>query len=213
MSPSADPWTVSWNSSHGTSGCGKDDLPKTGGARPFYSFAADWSRIAGMRRTGQPHSPVPERQTFCGRNPKKPLRHSANENSSARSASANINRPQIQNLFHLNFVAKHANVVFISGVGLGKSHLMTDLGYAACQRGHAVLFTGAIDIINTLATTHAAGGLKKALAGYVKPEVLCIDELGYLPIDKVGADCLFQIISHRYERGAALLTSSRIYKQ
>ena len=90
-----------------------------------------------------------------------------------------INRPQIQNLFHLDFVAKHANVVFISGVGLGKSHLMTALGYAACQRGHSVLFTGAIDIINTLATAHAAGGFKRALAAYVKPEVLCIDELGY----------------------------------
>ena len=124
-----------------------------------------------------------------------------------------INRPQIQNLFHLDFVAKHANVVFISGAGLGKSHLMTALGYAACQRGHSVLFTGAIDIINTLATAHAAGGLKRALAAYVKPEVLCIDELGYLPIDKFGADCLFQIISHRYERGATLLTTNRIYKQ
>ena len=52
-----------------------------------------------------------------------------------------------------------------------------------------------------LATAHAAGGLKRALAAYVKPEVLCIDELGYLPIDKFGADCLIQIISHRYERG------------
>jgi DNA replication protein DnaC len=90
---------------------------------------------------------------------------------------------------------------------------MTALGYAACQRGHSVLFTGAIDIINTLATAHAAGGFKRALAAYVKPEVLCIDELGYLPIDKFGADCLFQIISHRYERGATLLTTNRIYKQ
>ena len=58
-----------------------------------------------------------------------------------------------------------------------------------------------------------AGGLKRALAAYVKPEVLCIDELGYLPIDKFGADCLFQIISHRYERGATLLTTNRPYKQ
>jgi DNA replication protein DnaC len=124
-----------------------------------------------------------------------------------------INRPQMQNLLHLDFVARHANVVFISGVGLGKSHLMTALGYAACQRGHSVLFTGAIDIINTLATAHAAGGLKKAFAVYVKPEVLCIDELGYLPIDKFGADCLFQIISHRYERGSTLLTTNRPYKQ
>ena len=123
-----------------------------------------------------------------------------------------INRPQIQNLFHLDFVAKHANVVFISGVGLGKSHLMTALGYAACQRGHSVLFTGAIDIINSLAAAQACGSIKQALNHYIKPSVLCIDELGYLPIDKFGADCLFQIVSHRYERGATLVTTNRIYK-
>ncbi len=76
-----------------------------------------------------------------------------------------------------------------------------------------MLFTGAIDIINTLAAAHAASSLKKALAVYVKPEILCIDELDYLPIDKFGADCLFQIISHRYERGATLLTTNRTYKQ
>ena len=90
---------------------------------------------------------------------------------------------------------------------------MTALGYAACQRGHSVLLTGAIDIINTLAPAQVTGGLKRALAAYVKPELLCIDELGYLPIDKFGADCLFQIISHRYERGATMLTTNRVFKQ
>ena len=124
-----------------------------------------------------------------------------------------INRPLIQNLFHLDFIEQHANVVFISGTGLGKSHLMTALGHAACLRGHSVLFTGAIDIINTLATAHAAGSIKRALNAYIKPALLCIDELGYLPIDKFGADCLFQIISHRYEQGATLMTTNRVYKQ
>jgi len=124
-----------------------------------------------------------------------------------------INRIQIQNLFRLDFVAQHANVVFISGTGLGKSHIMTALGHAACLRGHSVLFTGAIEIINTLAATHAANGIKNALGRYLKPQVLCVDELGYLPIDKFGADCLFQIISHRYERGATLITTNRVYKQ
>ena len=126
---------------------------------------------------------------------------------------AKINRLLIQNLFHLDFVKAHANVMFISGTGLGKSHLMTALGHAACLRGHSVLFTGAIDIINTLATAHACGSIKRALHAYIKPAVLCIDELGYLPIDKFGADCLFQIISHRYERGATLMTTNRVYKQ
>ena len=124
-----------------------------------------------------------------------------------------INRLLVQNLFHLDFVHQRANVVFISGTGLGKSHLMTALGHAACQRGHSVLFTGAIEIINTLAAAHASGNIKRALHRYVKPEVLAIDELGYLPIDKFGADCLFQIISHRYERGATLITTNRVYKQ
>ena len=124
-----------------------------------------------------------------------------------------INRLMIQNLFHLEFVKQHANVVFISSTGLGKSHLMTALGYAACQRGHSVLFTGAVEIINTLAQAQASGSVKRALHQYVKPDLLCIDELGYLPIDKFGADCLFQIISHRYERGSTLITTNRVYKQ
>jgi len=124
-----------------------------------------------------------------------------------------INRMLIQNLFRLDFVKPRANVVFIGGTGLGKSHLMTALGHAACKQGHSVLFTGAIEIINTLADAQASGSLKRAMHRYVKPTVLCIDELGYLPIDKFGADCLFQILSHRYERGATLITTNRIYKQ
>ena len=110
-------------------------------------------------------------------------------------------------------MAQHANVVFVSTTGLGKSHLMTALGHAACLRGHSVLFTGAIDIINSLAAAHASGRLKHTLNSYIKPAVLCIDELGYLPIDKFGADCLFQIVSHRYERGATLITTNRVYKK
>ena len=124
-----------------------------------------------------------------------------------------INRLQVQNLFHLDFVAQHANVVFISGTGLGKSHLMTALGHAACLRGHSVLFTGAIDIVNSLASAQAGGSIKRTLDHYVRPQVLCIYELGYLPIDKFGADGLFQILSHRYERGATLITTNRVYSQ
>ena len=61
----------------------------------------------------------------------------------------------IQNLFRLTFVAKNANVVFISGTGLGMSYLMTALGCAACMQGHSVPFSGDIDIINTLAAAQA----------------------------------------------------------
>jgi DNA replication protein DnaC len=80
--------------------------------------------------------------------------------------------------------------------------------------GHSVLFTTAIDIIHTLsaATAVGAGALKRAMQRYLKPRLLICDELGYLPIDKLGADLLFQIISERYERGSILMSTNRAFK-
>src|SRR6202165_3298396 len=123
-----------------------------------------------------------------------------------------INRLQVQNLFRLTFIEEKANVIFLANVGLGKSHLSIALGHTACLRGYSVLFTTAIDIINSVNAAYAHGGLKRELRRYVKPRVLLIDELGYLPIDKQGADALFQIISQRYEHGATILSSNRAFK-
>jgi len=124
----------------------------------------------------------------------------------------NINRLQVQDLFRLKFIDKKANVIFLGGVGVGKTHLASALGYTACLEGHSVLFTSAIDVINTLSAAHAAGQLKRELKKYTKPSLLILDELGYLPIDKKGADLLFQIISLRYEQGAMVITSNRAYQ-
>ena len=123
-----------------------------------------------------------------------------------------INRPQIQNLFRLRFIEEKANVIFISNVGLGKSHLSIALGHAACLRGYPVLFTTAVDIINSLSAAQTHGNLKRELHKYLQPKLLLVDELGYLPIDKHGADLLFQVISGRYEQGATIVTSNRVYK-
>jgi len=124
-----------------------------------------------------------------------------------------INRPQIQNLFRLSFIEEKANVIFLANVGLGKTHLSIALGHAACLRGYSVLFTTAVEIINTLTAAQAHGALKRELKKYIKPRLLLIDELGYLPIDKQGADLLFQVISQRYECGAIIITSNRAYKR
>jgi DNA replication protein DnaC len=123
-----------------------------------------------------------------------------------------INRPQIQNLFRLQFVEQKANVVFLGGVGLGKSHLAVALGYQACLQGHRTLFTSAADIINTLSAAQAAHRLKTELRRYLSPALLIIDELGFMPIDKHGADMIFQVISQRYEQGAIVLTTNKAFK-
>lgn len=123
-----------------------------------------------------------------------------------------INRQQIQHLFRLNFIADKANALFLGRVGLGKTHLATAIGYEACLRGHTVLFVTAVDVINTLSAAQAAGRLKNCLKKYLKPSLLILDELGYLPIDKHGANLLFQIISYRYEKGSIIITSNQAYK-
>jgi len=124
-----------------------------------------------------------------------------------------INRLQVQNIFRLEFIAQKANVVLLGNVGLGKTHLAIALGYAACQEGHSVLFADAISIINDLSAAQKRGLLKRQLKRYLAPELLAIDELGYLPIDQHGADLLFQVISQRYERGAIVLTTNKPFKQ
>ena len=124
-----------------------------------------------------------------------------------------INRLQVQNLFRLKFIEDKGNVIFLGGVGLGKTHLATALGYAACLKGHSVLFTTAVDVINTLAGAQNTGKLKQTLNKYLRPTLIILDEIGYLPIDKTGADLLFQVISQRYERGSIVLTSNRVFKK
>jgi len=124
-----------------------------------------------------------------------------------------INRMAIQNLFRLQFMEEKANAVFLGTVGLGKTHLAAALGYTACLAGKSVLFTTAVDAINTLAAAQAASRLKVEMKKYLAPSLLILDELGYLPIDKHGADLLFQVISQRYERGSTVITSNREFKK
>jgi DNA replication protein DnaC len=124
-----------------------------------------------------------------------------------------INRLQIQDLFRLSFIDKKANVIFLGLCGLGKTHLATALGYAACQQGYSVLFANAIDVVNTLGAAQSQGVLKSQLRRYLGPQLLILDEVGYLPIDQRGADLLFQVISQRYERCSILITSNKAFKQ
>jgi DNA replication protein DnaC len=124
-----------------------------------------------------------------------------------------INRLQVQNLFRLEFLAQKANVIFLGSVGTGKTHLATALGYAACLEGHSVLFATAIDVINHLSAAQQKSTLKSELKKYLRPQLLALDELGYLPIDQRGADLLFQVISQRYERGSIVLTTNKPFKQ
>jgi DNA replication protein DnaC len=122
-----------------------------------------------------------------------------------------IAKQKILRLFDCQFVEQRSCAVVIGSTGVGKTHLLTALGYAACEKGISVRFTRVVDMINVLTTAQINGTLEKALRAYVNPSLLLLDELGYLPIDKRGADLMFQVVASRYESGSIVLTTNRAF--
>jgi DNA replication protein DnaC len=123
-----------------------------------------------------------------------------------------IPKQKILRLFDCQFIEEHFCGVLIGPTGVGKTHFLTALGYVACERGITVRFTRVVDMINVLTTAQMNGTLEKALRTYVKPSLLLLDELGYLPIDKRGADLMFQVVAARYESGSIVLTTNRAFR-
>lgn len=123
-----------------------------------------------------------------------------------------INKSQILCLFDLEFLERKRNVLFVGDTGMGKTHLAIALGVAACQKGNSVIFRTAFELVNELQAAQSDATLLKKLRALTRADLLIIDELGYLPVDKHGADMLFQVVSSRYERGSIVLTTNRAPK-
>ena len=95
--------------------------------------------------------------------------------------------------------------------GVGKSHLAIGVGLKAIAQGYRVLFTTAAAMIATLTRALAENRLEDKLKLYTIPRLLIIDEIGYLPMDRTGANVFFQLISRRYEKGPMILTSNQSF--
>jgi DNA replication protein DnaC len=123
-------------------------------------------------------------------------------------AQRGLDRDAVLELFGCEFVAQAANVVLVGGVGTGKTHLAIALGMACCQADYRVRFTTAAELTNMLVEAKSQGRLSRKLEQLARFDVVVLDELGYVPFDKQGADLLFGFITRVYERRSLIVTTN-----
>lgn len=129
------------------------------------------------------------------------------------SFQPSLPKQELLELKTLRFIERHENVILLGPPGLGKTHLAIALGYEAILKGKSVLFTTAQELVGSLYAAIADGTVKQRLKSLAKLDLLICDELGYLPMDDVAGNHLFQVVSQAYERQSLIITSNRPFQE
>ena len=129
------------------------------------------------------------------------------------SFNPSINRQQIHDLATGAWIERKEACLIVGPSGTGKSHLAQALGHEACRRGYDVLFTPAAKMLAHLNGGRADGSYDRRLAGYLRPDLLVLDDFGLRPLRGSEGEDFYEVIGERYERGSLLVTSNRDYTE
>jgi DNA replication protein DnaC len=124
------------------------------------------------------------------------------------AAIPKLNKMQVLELARCEWIERRENVIALGPSGTGKTHVALGLGLAACQKGMSVGFTTAAALVSEMMEARDERRLLRFQKQMAAHQLLIIDELGFVPLSKTGAELLFELISQRYERGATLITSN-----
>ena len=124
-----------------------------------------------------------------------------------------LDRPTLERILTLDFLARGENVILVGAQGLGKTMLAKNIAHQAILAGHTALFTTAADLLLDLNGQETARALERRLRHYTRPALLVVDEVGYLAYDARAADLLFQLVSRRYEHRSLLITTNLPFKR
>lgn len=124
-------------------------------------------------------------------------------------AQPGVDRQLINELATLTFIDRTDNICFLGPPGVGKSHLAVGLALRALEEGYTAYFTTLNQLVTDLKRAEVNHTLDRRFRVYLKPKVLVLDEMGYLPLDRGSANLLFELVSRRYERGSIILTSNK----
>ncbi len=124
------------------------------------------------------------------------------------AAQPSVDRDAVLELARGTFIERYHNAALVGGPGVGKTHLSIAIGIACCQHGYRVRFTTAAELAQSLVEAKAEHRLQRKLEQWARYDLLCLDEIGYLPVDREGADLLFTFVSKVYERRSLLVTTN-----
>lgn len=124
-----------------------------------------------------------------------------------------IDRDAVEDLFRLGFLEEAANVILVGPNGIGKTMIAKNLAHHAVMNGKSALFVNAADLMNDLRRPDSSSALARRLAHYAKPDVLVIDEVGYLAAGDRDGDLFFQLVSRRYERKPIVITTNKPFAE